>query len=67
MFPGTRLAHHFRSLQDAFVKFIVTETFPGGRLPSIDMVQNHSAAAAEAIKLLFRSGHIDVNQFTGEK
>jgi cyclopropane-fatty-acyl-phospholipid synthase len=97
-----------------FVKFILTEIFPGGRLPSIDMVQEHSAAAgfmltrrqslqehyartldlwadalqaheAQAIELqseevyerymkyltgcadLFRSGHIDVNQFTLEK
>jgi len=97
-----------------FAKFIVTEIFPGGRLPSIDMVQEHSTSAgfmttrrhslqphyaktldlwadalraheAEAIELqsaevyerymkyltgcadLFRSGHIDVNQFTLEK
>ena len=97
-----------------FVKFMVTEIFPGGRLPSIDMVQEHSAAAgfsltrrqslqqhyvrtlglwadalqaheAEAIELqseevyerymkyligcadLFRSGYIDVNQFTLQK
>ena len=28
-----------------FVKFMVTEIFPGGRLPSIDMVREHSAAA----------------------
>ncbi len=27
-----------------FIKFMVTEIFPGGRLPSIDMVQEHSAA-----------------------
>ena len=97
-----------------FIKFIVTEIFPGGRLPSIEMVDEHSAAAgftlsrrqslqlhyaktldlwadalqareAEAIELqsqevyerymryltgcaeLFRSGHIDVNQFTLQK
>jgi cyclopropane-fatty-acyl-phospholipid synthase len=97
-----------------FIKFIVTEIFPGGRLPSTDMVQDQSAAAgfmltrrqslqqhyartldlwaaalqaheAEAIELqsrevyerymkyltgcadLFRSGHIDVNQFTLQK
>ena len=93
---------------------MVTEIFPGGRLPSIDMVQEHSAAPgftltrrqslqqhyartldlwadalrahqAEAIELqseevydrymkyltgcadLFRSGYIDVNQFTLQK
>src|SRR5699024_4192935 len=28
-----------------FIKFIVTEIFPGGRLPTIEMVQEHSAAA----------------------
>ena len=28
-----------------FVKFMVTEIFPGGWLPSIDMVREHSAAA----------------------
>jgi cyclopropane-fatty-acyl-phospholipid synthase len=28
-----------------FIKFIVTEIFPGGRLPTIEMVQDHSAAA----------------------
>jgi cyclopropane-fatty-acyl-phospholipid synthase len=28
-----------------FVKFMVTEIFPGGRLPSIPMVQDHAAAA----------------------
>ncbi|OBG04469.1 cyclopropane mycolic acid synthase family methyltransferase [Mycolicibacter sinensis] len=28
-----------------FVKFIVTEIFPGGRLPTIEMVQDHSAGA----------------------
>jgi cyclopropane-fatty-acyl-phospholipid synthase len=97
-----------------FIKFMLTEIFPGGRLPSIDMVQDHSAAAgfsltrrqslqqhyartlglwadalqaheAEAIELqseevyerymkyltgcagLFRSGYIDVNQFTLQK
>jgi cyclopropane-fatty-acyl-phospholipid synthase len=97
-----------------FVKFILTEIFPGGRLPSIDMVEEHSAKAgftlsrrqslqqhyamtldlwadalqaheAEAIEIqseevyerymkyltgcadLFRSGHIDVNQFTLQK
>jgi cyclopropane-fatty-acyl-phospholipid synthase len=97
-----------------FVKFMVTEIFPGGRLPSIDMVEEHSAAMgftltrrqslqqhhartldlwwdalqarkADAIELqsqevferymkyltgcagLFRSGYIDVNQFTLQK
>jgi cyclopropane-fatty-acyl-phospholipid synthase len=97
-----------------FVKFIATEIFPGGRLPSIDMVQARSARAgftltrnhslqehyartlhlwaqaleaheAEATVIqsqevyerymkyltgcaaLFRSGHIDVNQFTLKK
>jgi cyclopropane fatty-acyl-phospholipid synthase-like methyltransferase len=97
-----------------FVKFIVTEIFPGGRLPSIDMVEEHSAKAgftlrhrqslqqhyartldlwaaalqahkAAAVEIqseevyerymkyltgcadAFRSGHIDVNQFTLEK
>src|SRR4029079_3468771 len=28
-----------------FVKFILTEIFPGGRLPSIEKVQEHSAKA----------------------
>ena len=28
-----------------FAKFILTEIFPGGRLPSIDMVEQHSATA----------------------
>lgn len=28
-----------------FIKFIVTEIFPGGRLPSIEMVREHAAAA----------------------
>lgn len=28
-----------------FIKFMVTEIFPGGRLPSIDMVHEHSANA----------------------
>jgi cyclopropane-fatty-acyl-phospholipid synthase len=28
-----------------FVKFIVTEIFPGGRLPSIEKVEDHSSAA----------------------
>src|SRR6201988_2568086 len=28
-----------------FIKFIVTEIFPGGRLPSIEMVQEHSSKA----------------------
>ena len=97
-----------------FIKFMVTEIFPGGRLPSIDMVEEHSAAMgftltrrqslqqhyartldlwgdalqareADAIELqsqevyerymkyltgcadLFRSGYIDVNQFTLQK
>jgi cyclopropane-fatty-acyl-phospholipid synthase len=97
-----------------FTKFIVAEIFPGGRLPTIEMVEEHSATAgftltrrhslqphyaktldlwahalqsreAEAIELqsqevydrymkyltgcaaLFRSGHIDVNQFTLQK
>ncbi|BBZ39837.1 cyclopropane mycolic acid synthase family methyltransferase [Mycobacterium conspicuum] len=97
-----------------FTKFIVTEIFPGGRLPTIEMVEEHSATVgftlarrqslqlhyartldlwaqalqareAEAIELqsrevyerymryltgcakLFRSGHIDVNQFTLRK
>jgi cyclopropane-fatty-acyl-phospholipid synthase len=97
-----------------FIKFIVTEIFPGGRLPSIEMVADHSskagfrltrrqslqphyaktldlwAAALEArrdeaidiqseevyeryIRYLtgcanaFRTGYIDVNQFTLEK
>jgi cyclopropane-fatty-acyl-phospholipid synthase len=97
-----------------FVTFLVTEIFPGGRLPSIEMVETHSAKAgftltrrqslqqhygrtlhlwaqaleaheAEATAIqsqevyerymkyltgcagLFRSGHIDVNQFTLEK
>jgi cyclopropane-fatty-acyl-phospholipid synthase len=94
-----------------FVNFLATEIFPGGRLPSIEMVETHSAKAgftltrrqslqqhyartlhlwaqaleaheAEATVIqsqevyerymkyltgcrdLFRSGHIDVNQFT---
>jgi cyclopropane-fatty-acyl-phospholipid synthase len=97
-----------------FLKFIVTEIFPGGRFPSIEMVQQHAASAgftlshreslrehyaktldlwadalqareAEAVEIqseevyerymkyltgcadLFRSGHVDVNQFTLEK
>jgi cyclopropane-fatty-acyl-phospholipid synthase len=28
-----------------FIKFIITEIFPGGRLPSIEMVREHSAKA----------------------
>jgi cyclopropane-fatty-acyl-phospholipid synthase len=28
-----------------FIKFILTEIFPGGRVPSIDMVEEHSAKA----------------------
>jgi cyclopropane-fatty-acyl-phospholipid synthase len=28
-----------------FVKFILTEIFPGGRLPSIEKVEDHSAMA----------------------
>ena len=94
-----------------FIKFIVTEIFPGGRLPAIEMVEKHSAKAgftltrrqslqqhyartldlwaeglearrSEAIEIqseevydrymkyltgcadAFRSGYIDVNQFT---
>jgi cyclopropane-fatty-acyl-phospholipid synthase len=94
-----------------FIKFIVTEIFPGGRLPTIDMVEEHSAKAGftlgrrqslqphyaktldlwaqaleahkdEAIEIQseevyqrymkyltgcansFRTGYIDVNQFT---
>jgi len=97
-----------------FVKFILTEIFPGGRLPSIEMVEQHSAKAgftltrrqslqphyartldlwaevleahkSEAIEIqseevyerymkyltgcanLFRTGYVDVNQFTLEK
>ncbi|BCO37636.1 cyclopropane mycolic acid synthase MmaA2 [Mycobacterium heckeshornense] len=97
-----------------FIKFIVTEIFPGGRLPSIEMVEEHSARAgftltrrqslqphyvktlehwaaalqshkSEAIAIQseevyerymkyltgcakgFRTGYIDVNQFTLEK
>jgi cyclopropane-fatty-acyl-phospholipid synthase len=97
-----------------FVKFILTEIFPGGRLPSIDMVEEHSAKAgfmltrrqslqshyartldlwAEALESrkddaieiqseevyerymkyltgcadAFRTGYIDINQFTLEK
>ena len=97
-----------------FIKFILTEIFPGGQLPSIDMVEERSAAMgftltrrqslqlhyaktldlwgealqaheAEAIEVqsrevyerymkyltgcadLFRSGYIDVNQFTLQK
>jgi cyclopropane fatty-acyl-phospholipid synthase-like methyltransferase len=33
-----------------FVKFIVTEIFPGGRLPSIDMVEEHSAKAGFTLR-----------------
>ncbi|MUL81514.1 MULTISPECIES: cyclopropane mycolic acid synthase family methyltransferase [unclassified Mycolicibacterium] len=29
-----------------FIKFMVTEIFPGGRLPSIEMVEEHSARAS---------------------
>jgi cyclopropane-fatty-acyl-phospholipid synthase len=29
-----------------FIKFIVTEIFPGGRLPSIEMVEEHSSRAS---------------------
>jgi cyclopropane-fatty-acyl-phospholipid synthase len=94
-----------------FIKFIVTEIFPGGRLPSIEKVEDHSSKAgftltrrqslqphyartldlwaqaleahkAEAIEIqseevydryikyltgcadAFRTGYIDVNQFT---
>ncbi|WP_207546889.1 class I SAM-dependent methyltransferase, partial [Mycobacterium kubicae] len=97
-----------------FIKFIVTEIFPGGRLPSIEMVQERSGQAGftltrrqslqphyartldtwaaaleshrdEAIAIqseevyerymkyltgcanAFRTGYIDVNQFTLEK
>jgi cyclopropane-fatty-acyl-phospholipid synthase len=97
-----------------FIKFILTEIFPGGRLPTIEMVQEHSAKAGftlsrrqslqphyartldlwaealearqdEAIEIQseevyerymkyltgcansFRTGYIDVNQFTLEK
>ncbi|MCV7198500.1 cyclopropane mycolic acid synthase MmaA2 [Mycobacterium angelicum] len=97
-----------------FIKFIVTEIFPGGRLPTIEMVGEHSAKAGftltrrqslqphyartldlwaealeahkdEAIEIQseevyerymkyltgcansFRTGYIDVNQFTLEK
>jgi cyclopropane-fatty-acyl-phospholipid synthase len=97
-----------------FAKFIMTEIFPGGRLPSIEKVQEHSAQAGftltrrqslqphyartldlwaaalqsrrdEAIEIQseevynrymryltgcadsFRTGYIDVNQFTLEK
>ncbi|MCV7075016.1 cyclopropane mycolic acid synthase MmaA2 [Mycobacterium szulgai] len=97
-----------------FIKFIVTEIFPGGRLPTIEMVEEHSATAGftltrrqslqphyartldlwaealeahkdEAIEIQseevyerymkyltgcansFRTGYIDVNQFTLEK
>ena len=97
-----------------FIKFILTEIFPGGQLPSIDMVEERSTAMgftltrrqslqlhyaktldlwgealqaheAEAIEVqsrevyerymkyltgcadLFRSGYIDVNQFTLQK
>ncbi|WP_067970301.1 cyclopropane mycolic acid synthase family methyltransferase [Mycolicibacter icosiumassiliensis] len=97
-----------------FIKFIVTEIFPGGRLPTIEMVQEHSARAGftltrrqslqphyvrtldcwaaalegnrdRAIELQgqevydrymhyltgcangFRTGYIDVNQFTLQK
>ncbi|ORW17229.1 cyclopropane mycolic acid synthase MmaA2 [Mycobacterium palustre] len=32
-----------------FIKFIVTEIFPGGRLPSIEMVADHSAKAGFAL------------------
>jgi cyclopropane-fatty-acyl-phospholipid synthase len=97
-----------------FIKFIVTEIFPGGRLPTIEMVEDHSSRAGftltrrqslqphyartldywaaalqgnrdEAIEIQgeevydrymhylngcadgFRTGYIDVNQFTLEK
>ena len=97
-----------------FAKFIVTEIFPGGRLPSIEKVEEHSSKAGfrltrrqslqphyaktldlwaealeahkdEAIEVhseevyerymkyltgcanSFRTGYIDVNQFTLEK
>jgi cyclopropane-fatty-acyl-phospholipid synthase len=97
-----------------FIKFILTEIFPGGRLPTIEMVQEHSAKPGftlsrrqslqphyartldiwaealeahqdEAIEIQseevyerymkyltgcansFRTGYIDVNQFTLEK
>ncbi|GFG69539.1 cyclopropane mycolic acid synthase family methyltransferase [Mycolicibacter senuensis] len=32
-----------------FIKFIATEIFPGGRLPTIEMVEDHSAAAGFAL------------------
>jgi cyclopropane-fatty-acyl-phospholipid synthase len=97
-----------------FIKFIMTEIFPGGRLPSIEMVDEHASKAgfeltrrqslqqhyartldlwaqalesrrAQAIEIQseevyerymkyltgcansFRTGYIDVNQFTMEK
>ncbi|MGB5797230.1 MAG: cyclopropane mycolic acid synthase family methyltransferase [Mycolicibacter algericus] len=32
-----------------FIKFIATEIFPGGRLPTVEMVEDHSAAAGFAL------------------
>jgi cyclopropane-fatty-acyl-phospholipid synthase len=33
-----------------FIKFIMTEIFPGGRLPTIEMAQDHAAAAGFTLK-----------------
>ena len=41
-----------------FIKFMCTEIFPGGRLPTIELT-----GCAKS----FRIGYIDVNQFTLEK
>jgi cyclopropane-fatty-acyl-phospholipid synthase len=32
-----------------FIKFIMTEIFPGGRLPTIDMVEEHSSQAGFSV------------------
>jgi cyclopropane-fatty-acyl-phospholipid synthase len=45
---GPQIAERGRPLtfeMARFVKFIMTEIFPGGRLPTIEMVQEHSAKA----------------------
>ncbi|WP_372448223.1 class I SAM-dependent methyltransferase [[Mycobacterium] fortunisiensis] len=45
-----------------FFRFIVTEIYPGGRIPLIAMVRDHATEAD-----LFRDGYTDVCQFTCEK
>ncbi|OPX05273.1 cyclopropane-fatty-acyl-phospholipid synthase 1 [Mycobacterium sp. AT1] len=52
-----------------FLKFMWTEIFPGGRLPTIPMVQERATAGGFRVTRvdMFRVGYIDVNQFTCAK